>query len=372
MRLGHSSVSSEESGGRAEVLEKAVDGERQVVRKPRLHDAFAEQRAPGVASGRGHVREQDLRARIARACSAAPAAAQHASRRPRPRAPRAAARRRRSRVAPEALADRSPVSRLAASAPPQPKRQQRQRRGAEQACRARARLPSAARRRRRMSVAPARRSLQPGVGIAVHDRRDRARRALARSTPASRGSVAMNSAIVGVRQAPRRGARARCRRRRRARRGREARRVCGRLAARQHGAPAMPARVARCAPPRRALPHGSTTRMPARANCAISARQCASGQSLSARLVACRNTANGVRRGRRRAAADARLEMRRARRARSRAPCRRAAGSDRSDAAAGSMRCVWRYSERRRPAPGCWRDRGRAPGRAQATRSARP
>jgi hypothetical protein len=54
----------EKPGRRTEVPEKSAHREWQIVRQPRLRDSVAEQRAPGLPSGRSHVRQENLRARI--------------------------------------------------------------------------------------------------------------------------------------------------------------------------------------------------------------------------------------------------------------------------------------------------------------------
>ena len=63
-RFGHSSVSTRNPAAGRKWPEKSAHREWQIVGQPRLRDSVAEQRAPGLPSGRSHVRQENLRARI--------------------------------------------------------------------------------------------------------------------------------------------------------------------------------------------------------------------------------------------------------------------------------------------------------------------
>ena len=111
--------------------EESPHGERRVVGQPRLQHAVAEERAPGVAAGRRHVRQQQGRVGMR-------AAQPHDERRRgagfaerngvHPEDPR----RRRGPVSTVALADVLAIAGLAAAAPQEAQRRERQRRAPQQ------------------------------------------------------------------------------------------------------------------------------------------------------------------------------------------------------------------------------------------------
>ncbi len=180
---------------RIEVGEERANGERHVVRQPRLHDAIAVRGARSRAAGRRHVGDENRRRRM-RGCDAIDQRRRRARFTERHRVqPYDRRSRRRRLVAPEPLADVLAVAGLLARAPPQPQRQQRQRdvpqqrvqrahRSAQQRDGARISAPSAERTSSTdgtRPLPPTSRAWPPAI-----------------ATPASLGSVTVNSATVGV------------------------------------------------------------------------------------------------------------------------------------------------------------------------------
>ena len=137
-----------------------------------------------VASGYARLQSLDQRQRGARLADAIPRAPRAtAARDGRARSARSA---RRWRAGIRARAGRATTGATAAAGSTR----------SPSACRARAAVPSAA-RSRRASASPAAAMTSPGVGTMPMPPRSRAR-ALARATPARRGSVATKSEIVGT------------------------------------------------------------------------------------------------------------------------------------------------------------------------------